>query len=121
MGAQILQLPGHGQAILNLQSPLEAVAHICLHKYSHIGTGRLHHLLHTHTHEAHAVVERAAELIASPVGVWGKELGNQIAVPCMNLHAVESGVTGRAHGVAKLVCESLEFIGTQSPRYGGGI
>ena len=74
MGAQLFELTRHSEAIVYLEAAFEAVAHICLHQHAHVAAGSIHHLLHAHTHEAHTVVERAAEPVAAAVGVGRQEL-----------------------------------------------
>ena len=81
--AESLQFAGHREAILNLESSLESVAHVGLDQYPHVITCRLHDFVDAHTHEVHAPLERPPELIASPVGIRGEKLRDKVTMSCM--------------------------------------
>ena len=95
----------------NLDTALEAVLHIVLNEDRGARLcGCLHYLVHTHTHKAHTVVERAAELIAAVVGIGREELRNQIAVTCVHLDAVETRLVSRVNGATKVACHLTDLI-----------
>ena len=121
MHSVALNLFGHGEAIIYFKSALEAVAHVGFHHHGHVGACGLHHLVEAHVHEAHAVLERAAETVAAAVGVGRQELRYKVAVAGMHLHTVETGVAGCVHGVAETTGYHLEFVGTQSAAESGRI
>ena len=85
MGPQLLELAGDEDAFVDFDASFESVAHVGLDDDSHVVTGRLHHLLHAHAHEAHAVVERTAVLVATVVGIGREELADEVAVSGVNL------------------------------------
>ena len=119
--SEAFDLLGYRKAILNFHASLEAVAHIGLHDDTHIAAGCLHHLFQTHTHETHAGIKIASEFIATAVGIWRKELGDQIAVAGMHLNAVKPRVAGGAHRIAEVAGHLPEFVLAQSAHYRGRI
>ena len=121
LGSVLLQALGDLDAVLHLETAFEAVAGIGLDQYSYVVSGSLHYLLHDHVHELHAVLQRAAELIAAVVGVGREELRDEVAVTGVYLHSVEPSVAGDAHSVAE-VLDGLEYLVlTQTVYEGRGV
>ena len=96
----------------DLDAALESVVHVVLHQHGRSGLRRgFHDLLQTHPHETHAVFERSAVLVAAAVGVGRKELRNQVSVPGVYLHRVESRVVGRMDGPPEVAGHLLDLAG----------
>lgn len=121
MHAVLLNLLCHSETVVDLKAALEAVAHVGLHDNPHVGFGGFHHFVETHVHESHTVLETASEFIAAMVGVRGEELGDKISMAGVNLHAVETGVAGSAHGIAEVYGKLLQFILAKAAADSGGI
>ena len=83
--------------------------------------GCLHHLVHTHTHKAHTVVERATELIAAVVGIGREELRNQVAVTCVHLDAVETRLVSCVNGATEIARHLTNLIFAHTAHGGVGI
>ena len=107
---------GDLDALGDFNAPFEAVVHVVLHGDRHAARpGRLHGLAQTHAHEAHAVFERAAVFVVPVVGVGRQELRNEVAVPGVHLHRVESGVAGRAHRRAEVAGHLFDLASLHAP------
>ena len=117
----LLQPLGDLDAVLHLETALETVAGIGLDQYRDVVPGSLHHLLHDHVHELHAVLQRAAELIAAVVCVGREELRDEVAVAGVYLHSVEASVAGDAHCVAEVLDNLEYFVLTQTVYEGRGV
>ncbi len=103
MHAERLYALGDLDRLGDLDSALEPVLHVVLHQHGGIRPrGRLHHLLETHIHEPHAVGQRTAEFVAAMIGIRRQELRDQITVPRVHLHAVETRFVGRRHGAPEV-------------------
>ena len=106
-----LDFAGDLDALRNLDAALESVVHVVLDEYRGARrSGGVHHLLEAHAHEAHPVVERAAVFVVPVVGVGRQELRNEVAVPGVHLHRVESGGMSCSHGLAEVFGNLHYFV-----------
>ena len=121
MGPQLLELAGDEDAFVDFDASFESVAHVGLDDDSHVVTGRLHHLLHAHAHEAHAVVERTAVLVATVVGIGREELADEVAVSGVNLYGIESGIAGVVDRLAEGTGHRLDFVLVHASYEGGRV
>ena len=69
------------------------IPHIRLDHYCHIIFGMCHHFVQHLIHEPYTVLKRAAVLIAAVVGSRSDELGKQIGMTRMDLHAVKAALS----------------------------
>jgi len=100
MGAALLQAVGHLQGFVQLHATAETIAHVHLDNDGHVGAGSLHHFVHYHIHESHAVLQRAAEEVVSVIGGGGEELADEVAVSSVNLNGIKASFTGQADGAS---------------------
>ena len=121
MRTAAFELPGYLQPFVQLDTPLESIAHVGLHEYGHIAAGGLHHLIHRHLHETHAILQRAAVHVLAVVGIGRQELTEQIAMPRMHLHGIESRLTGEAHGMSERLCHLLYLTGPHTAHESGRV
>ena len=98
--AFVLQRACHLEAFVRLHTALEAIAHIHLHQDRHVLSCRLHHLGHTHLHEAHTVFEASAKLILAVVCIGRKELTDKVSVPGMDFDGIHPRLACQADGLA---------------------
>ena len=69
VGSGLFELLRHFDALLRLHALPEAVVHVDLDYDSHVVASGFHDLFHHELHEAHAVLETAAELVLAVVRV----------------------------------------------------
>ena len=119
MGAALLQAMGHLQGLVQLHAAAEAVAHVHLDDDGHVGAGGLHDLLHHHVHEAHAVLQRAAEEVVPVVGGGGEELADEVAVAGVYLDGIEPGFAGQSDGAAVGAGHVGQLVGAEAAHEGG--
>ena len=121
MRTAAFEFPGYLQPLVQLDAPLESIAHVGLHEYGHIAAGSLHHLVHRHLHEPHAVLQRAAVHVLAAVGIGRKKLAEQVSVPCMHLHGIETGLAGEVHGMSERLRHLLYLTGTHAAHESGRV
>ena len=88
---------------------------------AHAQALRPHHLAHRFDNlaqQAQAIVQRAAVLILTEVGMGRDELVNEVAVGRVNFHAVEPGVQGIARSLGVVPDQLFDFQRGQGTRDG---
>ena len=93
MHARLFETPRHLHRFIHLHASPETVAHVHLHKYSHIVAGSLHHFLQHHIHKTHTVLQRPAEFILTMIGGRRQKLAYEITMSRMDFHSVEPRLT----------------------------
>ena len=120
--AERLDHAGDLDALGDLDAALESVVHVVLDGDGHAaGACGPDGLFETHPHEAHAVFERASVFVAPMVGVGREELRDEIAVPGMDLHGVESGVVGGADGASEVFGDLFDLAAAHAAHGGVGV
>ena len=87
--------------------------HVDLHHHAQVIFGLAHHLLDDKAHETHPVVEAAAELVVTVVGVRREKLADQVAMTRMDLHTVEPRLTSQVHGMAEVLHQPVDLLFAQ--------
>ena len=121
MGSQLFEFAGDDDTLVDFDASLEAVSHVGLDDDGHVVAGRLHHLLHAHAHEPHAVVERASVFVMAVVGIRREELADEVTVSGVNLDGVESCIASVVDRVAEGPGHRLDFVLVHTPHKGGRI
>ena len=113
MGTALLQSLGHLKRFIQLHTATKTIAHVHLHQHCHVPAGSLHHLVHHHVHETHTVFQWTAKFILTMVGRGRKELADEVAMPGMNFHRIESRLPRKIDGTSVGTRHLRQFISTK--------
>jgi len=100
----------HFDEFISFLTALESVACVELCEQRHLAFSCRYSLAYAHPHEAHPVVKASSELVTAVIGIWRKELRNQISVSCMDLDRIESCLDRKLDCLSVCICNLIYLL-----------